>query len=90
MSEKEWNLKNKEQCLDEDKWDGAKWMAYCSECIYDKSDEQYYSKEDIEILRNKLIKDMEELCGFIFTKVVYDVNIPTITNIINKRFGKNE
>jgi len=56
-----------------------------------KLSKQYcYIEEDVDLLRKKLIEDIEGICGVIFTKEVYDVNVPTIKRIINKRFGVEE
>ena len=55
-------------------------------------DELYYAKEDIEILRNKLIEDilnyLKEEYGYDKTKISHVSYV--VKEIINKRFGVND
>ena len=76
--DKEWSLKEKENFIPDS---GAHSREYFNKNCY------YYNKKDIDTLREKLIEDIEGICGVIFTKKVYDVNVPTIKKIINRRFG---
>ena len=90
LDKKDWSLKGKGQGL-VDFHEGS-FMAYETEHWFEKSMTVYYSKKDIEILRQELLKDVAEKLdhGGDWVDASFWVICDGVKEIINKRFGVEE